>query len=154
METKTENTSSRLNVLSGTWNSAGKIVNSSETIHGTDSYEWVAGGCYLLHRVDVTIGAKKMEAVEIIGSDEAGDYMCPMYSFDSNHQFETMQLTFEKDHVFRIIGNLMRATLTIEADETHMEASWEKSEDGVSWKPWMEMKFDKVQHEQHIIAIR
>lgn len=154
METSNQNTASRLNALNGLWNTKGKIWGSKETVFGTDSYEWVAGGSYLMHRVDVTIGKEKMEAVEIIESEEDGDFICPMYSFDNNHQFETMQLTFERDNVFKITGDSIRAILTIEPGEKHMEAFWERLEDGGKWKPWMEMKFDKIARDQHIIAIR
>jgi hypothetical protein len=154
MEHKTETMPNRLNALNGNWNSSGKILDTSEAVNGADSYEWVAGGNFLMHRFNRSIATVKTEAVELIGCDEGADYICPLYSFDSDGKVEVMQLAFENDHTFRITGDLVRAVITIEADETHMEAAWEKSEDGISWTPWMEIKSDKVQKEQHIIAIR
>ncbi|MEP7264800.1 MAG: hypothetical protein ABI772_09885 [Bacteroidota bacterium] len=141
-----------LHLLNGTWNTAGTVFNSTDLISGTDSYELVAGGCFLLHRVDVAIGNKKMEAIEIIGS-ESNNGVFSVYAFDCNHRIETMKITLEKENVFKISGDLVRAKLIIESDGMQMEATWEKSLDGYKWIPWMDVKFTK-QQDQHLIANR
>jgi len=42
-------------------------------ITGTDIYEWLPGGFFLLHRVDVVIGEQAVRAIELIGEyDPAG----------------------------------------------------------------------------------
>lgn len=144
---------SLLHLLNGTWNTAGTVFNSPDLISGTDIYELVAGGCYLLHRVDVAIGNKKMEAIEII-ENESNNGVFAVYAFDCYHHFETMQMTCEKENVFKISGNLVRAQLVIETDGMQMEAHWEKSGDGYRWMPWMNVKFTKQTQEQHLIANR
>jgi len=60
-----------LNKFAGRWNTEGKIP-SSETspeinISGTDTYEWILGGFFLLHKADVIIGNEKSETFEVIG---------------------------------------------------------------------------------------
>ena len=35
----------------------------------------------------------------------------------------------------------VRSTLTVSADRSGMTARWERSDDGASWQPWMDMTF-------------
>lgn len=39
----------------------------SVPITGTDSYQWLAGGFFLVHHVDVLIGQQPVQALEFIG---------------------------------------------------------------------------------------
>jgi hypothetical protein len=74
----------------GKWNTQGEIKASpygpAGKIIGTDTYEWLPGGFFLVHRVDVRMGDQKNESIEIIGYD-ASRKTYPMHSFDSqgNH---------------------------------------------------------------------
>jgi hypothetical protein len=38
----------------------------------------------------------------------------------------------------------VRSTLTISADRSGMTARWERSDDGASWQPWMDMTFTRM----------
>jgi hypothetical protein len=38
----------------------------------------------------------------------------------------------------------VRSTLTISPDRSGMTARWERSEDGASWQPWMDMTFTRM----------
>jgi hypothetical protein len=62
-----------LDRLVGTWNTKGEIKASpygpAGKIIGTDTYEWLPGGFFLVHRVDVRMGDQKNESIEIIGYD-------------------------------------------------------------------------------------
>jgi hypothetical protein len=43
-------------------------------ITGTDGYQWLAGGFFLVHHVDVVIGDQQVQALELIGDyDPASD---------------------------------------------------------------------------------
>ena len=137
----------KLNPLVGKWMSEGEVRATGTTpamkIKGTDIYEWVCEGKFLLHRVDVMMGEEKVEVIEMIGYDaDAKNY--PMRSFDNQGNFNTMHFTVDEKGVWKITGDLMRSTLTINKDGSHMNAHWEQSEDGSTWKPWMEMKFTKA----------
>lgn len=48
-------------------------------ITGTDAYEWLPGGFFLLHHVDVHVGDEKVDAFEVIGGYDAatGTYPRP-----------------------------------------------------------------------------
>lgn len=62
-----------LNPFVGEWNTIGTIratANSPEIkVSGTDTYEWLPGGFFLLHKVEVFVGIEKNETIEIIGFD-------------------------------------------------------------------------------------
>jgi hypothetical protein len=38
----------------------------------------------------------------------------------------------------------VRSTLTVSADRSGMMARWERSDDGASWQPWMDMTFTQM----------
>ena len=54
--------------LVGRWRSEGPVVGEVPVpITGTDIYEWLPGGFFLLHHVDVVIGEQAVPAIELIG---------------------------------------------------------------------------------------
>ena len=136
----------KLNFLIGKWHTKGEILQgaptSSTDIRGTDTYEWVAGGFFILHRVDVFMGNEKTEAIEIIGYD-AGRKSYFMKSFDSQGDSITMYAVLEKPGVFKFGDNKMRSVLTVKKGGSSMTAKWELSENGKAWKPWMNIQLDK-----------
>jgi len=136
-----------LDVLVGKWFSEGEVQETADNpqmeIKGTDSYEWVCDGYYLLHRVDIVIGAEKRELVELIGYD-VQNAAFSMRSFDNQGNFTLMYMTITGDGIFKINGDLMRSTLIVSKDGKDMTAQWEKSVNGISWELWMNMKFTKA----------
>jgi hypothetical protein len=65
----------RLGALVGRWRSEGHVeADVPVPITGTDIYEWLPGGFFLVHRVDVVIGQQPVQALELIGEyDPATD---------------------------------------------------------------------------------
>jgi hypothetical protein len=70
-----------------------------------------------------------------------------------------MHLTIDGDGVFHFTGGgdiaptaqpketataHVRSTLTIARDRESMTALWERSDDGISWHPWMDIHFSPV----------
>jgi hypothetical protein len=50
----------RLGALVGRWRSEGHVVGEpSVPIEGTDIYEWLPGGFFLVHHVDVVVGTSR-----------------------------------------------------------------------------------------------
>jgi Protein of unknown function (DUF1579) len=138
----------RLEALVGRWHSEGRTVpGPSEpaiTIRGTDTYEWMAGGHVLVHRVDVRMGGEQIEVVEIIGPYDPSDRSWPMRSFDNQGNVATMTARVRDDGAWTFTGPSERATLTIGEDGTTMAARWERSEDGATWRHWMDMTFTRT----------
>jgi uncharacterized protein DUF1579 len=136
----------QLHFLTGQWNTSGIILGPDPTqaarIHGTDNYEWVSGGHFLLHRVNVLMGDTPTEAVELIGYDpETGKF--PMRSFDDNGNCTTMFGAMDAHGTFTIDGGKIRATLKPNLDASALDVLWEQSEDVLHWEPWLKMTLEK-----------
>jgi Protein of unknown function (DUF1579) len=137
----------QLDFLVGSWSTEGEMLsgvfNPAIKIKGTDSYEWVSGGCFLLHRVDVQMGKEKVEVIELIGNYDTSNKTFLMRSFDNHGEFTTMLASIESGDTLKISGKGMRSTLVRSKNGTQMTAYWERSDDGSAWVPWMEMRFTK-----------
>ena len=135
----------KLNFLIGKWHTYGEILQgatSSKTIRGMDSYEWISGGVFILHRVDVFMGNKRTEAIEIIGYDESRKSYF-MKSFDSNGEAPIMYAKLKKSGAFEFGDTKMRSILKPSKTGRAMSAKWELAENGKLWKPWMEIRLEK-----------
>ena len=135
----------QLDFLIGQWETRGMVhahdSSVAQKIKGIDSYEWVLGGRFVLHRADVHIGNEKVEVIEMIGGEpDAG--LIPMRSFDSQGNFMVMEGRIENAGTLIITGEEMRSRLTLESDENRMSAQWERKEKN-QWVPWMDMWFTR-----------
>lgn len=136
----------RLEALIGRWRTEGQTVagpsEAAVRIAGTDTYEWLGGGFFVVHRVDVRFGDDHVEAIEVIGYD-AASRTYPTHAFDSQGAATTYHLR-ERDGTWTISGENERSTLVPAADGVTMRASWERSDDGRTWRPWMEIRLARV----------
>jgi hypothetical protein len=136
-----------LEPLVGRWRSAGQTVpgafDPGLTISGTDIYEWLGDG-FLVHHVDVTMGEKRVQVIEIIGDYDTTTDTYAMRAFDGDGTTSTMRASVDGDGVWTFTDGSMRATLTIAGDGSAMAARWERSDDGASWGHWMDMRFTRV----------
>lgn len=157
---KPDKSHERLWAIAGRWKTSGHVIAEPPIpVVGTDVYEILDGGRFLVHHVDVTVGDDPVRAIEIIGEPEpaTGGYLAR--SFDSDGNTELMRLTIDDDGVFHFAGGpevapaaqrgddavaRVRSTLTVAPDGSSMTALWERSEEGDSWKPWMDMAFTRV----------
>ncbi|MEX1193261.1 MAG: DUF1579 family protein, partial [Brumimicrobium sp.] len=96
----------------GSWNTEGKILETDTTpeikISGKDTYEWLPGEFFLLHKVDVLIGEGNNETFEIIGfDDEKGKYTMQHYDNNGNSGFMTATCN---DGTWIFLGETLRFT--------------------------------------------
>jgi len=136
---------SRLEFLIGKWNTEGHTHTTADTpsvkIKGTDTYEWISDGSFILHTVSVTIGDEQVSNTEIIGYDhEFKRY--PMYSFDNSGTVQIMSAEFNPDGQLVIDGNTMRATLHTNLHATEMTAYWRLFQNG-EWQDWMQVTLSR-----------
>jgi hypothetical protein len=147
----------RLWSIAGDWATDGHVVGDPPVpVRGTDIYEVLAGGYFLVHRVDVTVGDQEVQAVEVIGEPTSDGNGFLARSFDNEGNAEVMRVTVDDEGVFRFTGGpeiaaaaqptdaataRVRSTLRVAADRGSMTALWERSEDGRSWQPWMHIAF-------------
>jgi hypothetical protein len=148
----------RLTAIAGHWRTSGHVIGDVQVpVVGTDIYEVFPGGYFLVHHVDVTVGAQSVRAIEIIGEPDGEDgYLARSYDSDGNA--EVMHLRIDEDGVFHFAGGgeiaaaaqphdtptaRVRSTLTVAGDRASMTARWERSEDGTTWHPWMDIAFTR-----------
>jgi hypothetical protein len=146
----------KLAAIVGRWRTSGHVLDDPRVpVEGTDIYEVFSGGHFLVHHVDVTVGGQRVRAIEIIGEPDDDVYLAR--SFDSEGNAEVMKLRIGDDGSFHFSGGgdiapaaqrgdlptQVRSTLTISQDRSSMRAIWERSDDGIDWQPWMDIKFTR-----------
>lgn len=135
----------RLGVFVGNWTTQGRTRTTPSApaaeIVGTDTYEWLEGGYFLVHRVDVRLGAEEVKALEIITYDASSDTY-RTHAFDSQGNYSTYQATVH-DGAWTFMSKTERATVVPSDAGDAMTITWERSTDGLSWLPWMEMTLTK-----------
>jgi hypothetical protein len=145
----------RLGALVGRWRSEGHIVGEAPVpITGTDIYEWLPGGFFLIHHVDVVVGDQPVQAIEIIGEYDPATDSFTGRAYDNLGNVTIMHARVDDDGVWTFIGGgdvapaevggAVRSTLTVSSDRSGMTARWERSDDGTSWQPWMDMTFTRM----------
>lgn len=147
---------SRLHTIAGRWQTSGHVIDEPAIpVAGTDTYEVLPGGYFLVHHVDVSVGDKPVRAIEIIGEPDAVSGGFLARSFDDDGNTELMHVTIDDHGVFHFTGGAevasaartdastarVRSTLTIAEDGQSMSALWERSEDGRNWQRWMDISF-------------
>ena len=136
----------KLNRFVGAWHTKGqtKVGANGEAllITGTDTYEWLPGGFFLVHRWDVRMGSEESKGIEIIGYDDKTKAY-PTYSFDNQGNTGTYQAS-TRDGVWTFRSRSERATVVMSDDGNTIIANWEHLTDGINWQPWMEVKLQRA----------
>jgi hypothetical protein len=149
----------RLGAIAGEWVTSGHVLGDPPVpVTGSDIYEVLPGGHFLIHWVDVTVGSEEVRAVEVVGEPTAQEGVFLARSYDNQGNAEVMEVTVDDDGVFHFSGGpdiapaaqpagaspaRVRSTLRVGSDGDSMSALWERSDDGVSWQPWMDMRFQR-----------
>jgi hypothetical protein len=131
----------RLEVFVGVWKTTGNILASeaepATSIVGTDTYEWLPGGFFLLHRVDVRMGDQEVKATEIIGHDAAAQTY-RTHAFDNQGGYATYEASY-RDGIWVFTGETERVTLVASDGGNTLTGNWMKKSDDATWRPWMDI---------------
>jgi hypothetical protein len=150
----------RLLSIAGRWTTSGFVLGDQPVpIAGTDHYEALPGGYFLVHHVDVMVGPTEVRAIEIIGEPDPGGAGYLARSFDNEGHAEVMHVSIDVDGALHFAGGpdvaptaqpqdaptaMVRSTLTVAQDRHSMHALWERSDDGSNWQPWMDVNFTRT----------
>ncbi|QPH39532.1 hypothetical protein [Pedobacter endophyticus] len=121
----------------GVWTTEGKTVDG-HIISGTDTYEWLPGGSFLTHKVDVTIGKDEIKLLEIIYYDDLEDVFRSQ-SFDNHGNIAVSTLKIIDDIILifsereRFQGHFKKGSI---------DGVWEQFTRG-SWCSSMNIKLTK-----------
>ena len=134
-----------LNRFVGKWKTTGTIPASGESpeikVSGSDTYEWLPGGFFLLHKVNVLLGDDKNETLEIIGFDKQINlYTMQHYDNKGNSGFMTADF---KNGVWTFLGENLRFRGGFKKQDTEFLGVWEQSSDGTNWTHFMEIQLTK-----------
>jgi len=136
------------------------VAETPVPITGTDSYEWLPGGFFLVHHVDVMIGQQRVQALELIGEYDPATDSFTARAYDNLGNVTVMRARVDDQGGWRFngggdvapvarpastdAGGAVRSTLTVNTDRSGMTARWERSDDGATWQPWMDMTFTRM----------
>ncbi|AKB77421.1 lipolytic enzyme [Methanosarcina horonobensis HB-1 = JCM 15518] len=119
------------------------LSKSSVRICGTDIYEWLPGGFFLIHRVDVRMGDEEVKSVEVISYDHSSQTY-PMHSFDNKGNYDLLQGSVH-DNTLIITGKSIRFTGVFSDKGDTITGIWEMLTASSSWLPWMDLKLTRVE---------
>jgi hypothetical protein len=128
----------------GTWDTSGTVLDADGKAAGelkaTDIYEWFPGEFFVLHHVEGTLGDAEVRALEVIGVGE-GDG-CVARSYDNAGQSDEYAVAL-RGRSWTIDGSTQRFRGSFSEDFTTLEGSWEASDDGKTWRWWMNITLRK-----------
>ena len=135
-----------LEVFIGNWINEGRTMERPDTpaveIVTSDVYEWAPGGFFVLHSAYGRIGDIDVGGIEIIGRDpERGGYRS--WFFDSQGNATTSELTTQA-RSWTWQGQGARCTATFSDDGRVQTAHHERSADGVTWEPSMDVTLRRI----------
>lgn len=144
----------RLDAFVGKWHMEGQQLagpaGPPASISAMETYEWLPGGQFLLHRFDGHIGDSPAACIEIIGFEpERRCYRA--HTFYNNGQTNVWDIE-HRNGQWLTLGDWtaggqptkVRCTTTLGDDGTTMQARWEHSRDGVKWETFWEVSARKV----------
>lgn len=136
----------RLNVFVGRWNTEGQTragpLGPAARITAIDTYEWFPGGFFLVHHVDARAGDEEIKVLEVIGYDPSSRTYYAR-SFDNQGHAGSYVLSV-RDGGWTFKGESERASVVVSKDGNVMTVNWERSDDGTTWLPWMDVTLTRA----------
>lgn len=141
--------------LVGKWHTEGEQTEGplgpASPFVAVESFEWLDGGTFLIHRLDGRFGRQPAACVEVIGKGPDGKIVAHTFYNDGNANTWRIE---SRDASLLQVGEWsaggsgtfqVRYTMTITDAGNTLEGKWEQSRDGQSWKPFLETRATKAQ---------
>lgn len=128
----------------GKWHTSGIMKSGKDTlkISGTDTYEWLPGNYFLLHKVAVQIGEEINESLEIIGYDALTETY-PMQYFDHKGNTGTMLASYLDGH-WTFLGDTLRFTGKFSKSNNVLSGIWEQKNEEGEWVHFMDISLERA----------
>ena len=134
----------RLEVFLGKWNQVGEALESPYGAAGkltsTDTFEWLAGGFFMLHQWQARQGAVEFKATEILGYDSR-NRVYTSHTFDNfgnsgSYKYTVQGSTWTTTGESEVQGKALKERCTtVFANPTTYSVKCEYSIDGIKWLP-------------------
>lgn len=143
----------QLDAFVGKWHMQGQQLagpaGPAAPITALETYEWLPGAQFLIHRLDGRIGDSQAACIEIIGFDaERRCYRA--HTFYNNGQMNVWDIE-RRDDAWRVLGDWsaggrsMKVRCMIRfAENDTMHSRWEHSSDGSTWHAFWEVTARRV----------
>lgn len=140
-----ENAHHQLNKFIGNWHTEGIILSSNNEpeikITGTDTYEWIVDGFFLLHKADVAMGNERSKTYEIIGYDDIKQHYT-MQHYDNTGSSGLMTARVN-DGIWIFSGDTLRFTGGFNQQENIFAGIWEQMTESNTWAHFMNIELIK-----------
>jgi len=131
--------------LVGTWAATGEVLGEDGgvvgTVTGTDTYRWL--GPTVVHEVDVVVGGRRTEALEVVEPYDAARGAFPTRAYDDAGRVDVSTATVDADGVWTFRARGARATLDVAPDGATMRALWVR-ETPAGDVPWMRLRWTRT----------
>ena len=98
-----------------------------------ESYEWLPGEFFVLHRWDAMAGDRVFKGTQILGfDDKEGGYFTRHFDNTGNHPEYHAKVSGD---TWTFTGDTTRATVTITDGGSQMRFNWEWQNQGQNWLP-------------------
>lgn len=138
-------TLAQLDPLVGVWSTRGMVRGIGEappvSFEATDTYEWMAGGFFLLHHVEARIGEQDIRVLEIFGYDEARAAFWAR-AHDNTGRVDEFGVRIH-GRVFELAAANERFRGAFSEDGGAIAGLWERRE-GDDWLAWMDVTLTKL----------
>lgn len=145
----------RLNVFVGRWKMEGLQRDSplgpAAEIDAVETYEWLPGGFFLIHRIDGTLGDRELACIEVTGYD-ASRRLYTLHTFyvdGTSNQWQARELdgTWTYTGTWQATGERMQVRCTQVFNEARNASTskWEYSTDGSQWQVFWDLRAIKVE---------
>jgi hypothetical protein len=141
----TTSTFGALECFVGVWNTQGRIMPTQDAAEqllvATDTYEWLPGKRFMLHRVDARLGTEVSRSIEVIGwNGNVGELFST--SYDDKGLTSHFHCKLEGQE-WIIDGDGIRFRGSFNHDHKRLSGTWEKLANS-KWESWMDIELTKA----------
>jgi hypothetical protein len=141
----------KLEALIGVWETKGWTRESSSAptaeITAPDTYEWLANGLVLLHRVDARVGSEKVDGAQIIGYyPSQPTYQTQYFGSDGPNAYEAKMIEEAGGLTWKMQSKKDRFTGVFSENRDVITGHWELLDEDGRWQPWMDVTLTKVKN--------
>jgi hypothetical protein len=144
----------RLDAFVGTWNTEGRQnegpFGPAAEISALESYEWLTGSCFLVHRFEGRVGDSVAACIEILGDDAQHEGLSAQtfYNDGLRRQWRLRERdgtwTLTEDSPIESSPMKVRLTTVFSDGGKTMNGTWEHSRDGSDWQVFWDVKATKT----------
>jgi len=137
----------RLEPFVGQWKTEGTIqatpTGPGQKFHAVDTYEWVPGGYFVLHRWDAHMPDGRTQGIEILGYD-AARATYTVQSFDSAGNSDAMTASVAGD-AWTFEGKSLRFRGSFRDGGNRLVGEWDqRTDETADWEHFMDVQLSKV----------